>query len=127
MFFAPTRREVNKWIEENTGGMIKDMVRSPSLESPHFLLLIVNTVYFNGAFSEKFEESMTQSDVPFFKSNNRKEEVNKCKMMNKSWVNEWYSGDFKGNTMECVKLGYKKSRFCLILVRPKEEGAFPKL
>ncbi len=53
---------MNKWVKENTQGLIKEIVESPI--DPLTIMFLINAVYFKGEWSEKFDKDMT-SDQPF--------------------------------------------------------------
>ena len=53
------RLEINRWVEEKTQGRIRD-VMSPGMMHPLLRLVLVNAIYFKGAWAVPFEESSTQ-------------------------------------------------------------------
>ena len=57
------RGEINSWIEEQTGGLIPDML-GPRSVSPLTRLVLTNAVYFLGHWSEPFDEGSTLP-IPF--------------------------------------------------------------
>jgi len=58
-FPMPSRYStVDSWIEENTNGMIKDMLGDDKIPSD-IVALLVNAVYFKGAWKYKFDKDKT--------------------------------------------------------------------
>ena len=57
------RAQINRWVEEKTGGKIRDIIASPL--DPLTRLTLVNAVYFKGAWDSPFEKHLTK-DAPFF-------------------------------------------------------------
>ncbi len=45
---------INSWVEENTGGKIKDMLSSTDI-SPGTVLILSNAIYFKGLWSTRFD------------------------------------------------------------------------
>lgn len=56
-FDEATRLSINSWIEENTEGMIKDMLKEIKDED---IMYLVNAMAFEGAWAEPFEEYQLQ-------------------------------------------------------------------
>lgn len=55
-------KEINNWVKEKTKGTIDSIVNDDSL-SADILALLINTIYFNGKWSEPFhEQSVKQED-----------------------------------------------------------------
>ncbi|XP_064480945.1 leukocyte elastase inhibitor-like isoform X2 [Ornithodoros turicata] len=54
------RREINAWVEQVTNGKIKDLLL-PGAVSCSTVLILVNAVYFKGAWRKSFEECDTTS------------------------------------------------------------------
>ena len=53
---AAARQRINQWVEEHTGGLIKDLVPPGSLRGP---LVLTNAVYFKGDWAAPFDERAT--------------------------------------------------------------------
>lgn len=58
--------DVNSWIEEKTNGKISDMLNSLD---PDLAMLLINAVYFNGKWRNRFDKSST-TDSPFYLPDN---------------------------------------------------------
>jgi serine protease inhibitor len=62
-FDAPTAAAtINRWVDENTGGKIKDIIEPPIPED--IVMYLLNAVYFKGDWRERFERAATH-DAPF--------------------------------------------------------------
>ena len=55
-----TAVEINQWVSDNTGGMIKQVVDQLSRDD---LMALFNCIYFNGKWESQFDESDTSDDV----------------------------------------------------------------
>jgi serine protease inhibitor len=55
--------EINSWIEENTNGMIKNMLSPGNLEEAHVAL--VNALAFKGVWKNQFDPRKTKKQYPF--------------------------------------------------------------
>ncbi len=55
---------VNKWIEDNTNGLIKKMI--DGLDS-NTVMLLINAIYFKGKWKSQFDASKTV-DMPFYRN-----------------------------------------------------------
>lgn len=75
------------WLNEQTGGLLKEMVDGVALD-PQTLLALASTVYFNARWVDDFSESRTQSDIFFTPTG----EVS-CDFMNESNTNTYYWGE----------------------------------
>lgn len=53
---------INLWVEQQTGGKIKEIVQAPI--DPLTVLYLINAIYFNGAWSDEFDPGLTR-EIPF--------------------------------------------------------------
>jgi serpin B len=49
---------INEWVEDNTGGKIKDMLSSSDI-APYTVLILSNAIYFKGLWLHQFEKENT--------------------------------------------------------------------
>ena len=99
---------MGQWISQNTGGIL-----SPQMEtSPRDVLVIINTVYFNGQWINRFEES-SNTEGSFTTAEN--EEV-RCEYMHlKNASQTYYEGDgYSGTEL------WMKDNGSLMLILPDE-------
>lgn len=99
--------EVNQWVSDKTNGMITNPV---SQINPFTVMLLVNSLYFKGAWVDAFSKSGTREE-DFALSTG---EIIRVDMMNDQFKVPYYdAGDFKA-----VKLSYKGG-VSMIFLRPE--------
>lgn len=59
-----TRREINRWVERNTGGHIKEALNAID---PSTVLALVNAVYFEGKWQQPFDPGDTRTGRDFYR------------------------------------------------------------
>ena len=106
------RNALNKFVEENTRGMIKEFLKEPQ----HIDLGILNTTYFKGTWKQKFDGKHTSKDT--FKnadgSSSRTDFMTLTDMMAYS-----YSDDATS-----VRLPYAGDRYTMTLTMPDDDTDF---
>jgi len=112
-----TPEPINKWVEGQTNGLIKDLL---SKIDPEMIAILVNAVYFRGSWALQFSPEAT-TDHPFELANGKKEN---CRMMSLSknvMFRELPSG------AKSVKLSYGKSRefYAVLTLPPKGKAPNP--
>jgi serine protease inhibitor len=55
-------RTINNWVEEQTGGKIKDLLQPPHL-SPNTSLVLTNAIYFKGDWASPFPKGATKDEM----------------------------------------------------------------
>ena len=113
--------EINRWIAENTGQRIKEMV-SPDDIKPGTFLMLANTIYFLGTWEKPFAPERTKSR-PFTFLGGAKANV------------ETMNGEVSGRSgldsdsgVQIVELPYRgKTKSMVILLPAKHEGALSEL
>lgn len=110
------RTAINKWISDNTGGMIPDLLRPGDVSSATTLVL-ANALYFKGEWASPFDEKKTTNE-PFHVPG----EANppKVPMMNQN-------GSFSHVALpdfEAVKFPFQGEGLSMIVVLPKEGKTF---
>lgn len=121
---AESAEKINKWIENNTDGMIKKMLTPESVEE--FKLALVNAIYFNQDWKLPFDESRTiEKDF-----NNLDGTVVKANMMRS--LNRYRAYD--GKKEKVIELSYNDDKTSMIIVLPNkmqgydlDNNAFTKL
>ncbi|OON94800.1 MAG: hypothetical protein ATN31_02460 [Candidatus Epulonipiscioides saccharophilum] len=61
VFDSNTHKVINKWIEENTLGLIKDMLAQPL--PPSTIMCLVNALAFEGSWTDAFEKYNIKDDI----------------------------------------------------------------
>jgi serpin B len=112
-----TAARVNAWIEDATGGKIKDMI-SPASISDITRLILVNAIHFKGRWREPFPEGATKP-APFFVDGKKKIEV-------PTMSTSSYFKSFEDKQVTLVDLPYwsvsPNVEIAMTLVVPKERA-----
>jgi serpin B len=110
---------VNKWCEDNTNGLIKDMVKDLTDVE------ILNALYFKGdwSYGHEFDVKKTTKQS-FTKSNSVKIEVD---MMHKEYDKDILLGFYKDNYLSIVSLPYGNEAYSIYFVLPAENGTFDEM
>jgi len=66
---------INKWVEDNTNGKIKEIVEAPI--NPMTVMFLINAIYFKGNWTYEFDKKLTK-DADFTKTDGL---IVTCKMM----------------------------------------------
>ena len=101
---------VNKWIEDKTDGMIKNMLDKVD---DNIIMMLVNAICFKGKWTNPFSENAT-IDAPFYPSVDKKVNV---KMMNLTKSFNYFDGE--GYKM--VELPYGDERFAIDIFLPDND------
>ncbi len=106
------REQINKWVEAQTKGKIKDLMSKDSI-SQLTRLVLVNAIYFKGEWLNKFEEKSTdQSDFHL----DAKTTI-KVPMMHSSEI----KGDLMENdSLKLLSLPYKGEELAMVIIMPKK-------
>jgi serpin B len=104
------RRTINAWVEEQTRGKIKDLLKSTHID-PQTLLIITNAIYFKALWASPFVKEKT-SQEDFQVSAQDRVKVNMMKQ----------SGRFRyhdDGTVQALELPYKGSTLAMMIFLPK--------
>ena len=105
------RRQINQWVEAQTHDKIKELFPA-SVINELTRLVLVNAIYFKGAWRHRFEKAFTQ-DVPFYGTT----EV-KVPMMQLT-ESLRYS---EGPNYQAVELPYRNSDLAMVVVLPRNRN-----
>lgn len=108
------RRDINAWIEKHTGGHIKDAV---SELKPETMLAIVDALYFEGEWVEKFQPEDTREGDTFHLADGSEAPVD---MMDSGGRLDLYLTD---GAAQGAILPYKDSRLAFLAILPPERTA----
>jgi serine protease inhibitor len=100
-------KQMNKWIEANTNGLIKNMI---SELDPNTVMLLINAIYFKGKWKSQFDASKTINQT-FYKTNGT---TNQVPMMK-------HTADFKtykGDSFVLAELPYGQGNFVIDVLLP---------
>ncbi|HNX65498.1 MAG TPA: serpin family protein [Bacteroidales bacterium] len=104
---------INSWIAEKTNDKIKKMI---SQLDPGTRLLLINAIYFNGKWKEKFDPDNT-SERPFYLSSGITKNVST--MTKKTVVSSFHK-----NNATIVDLPYGQGNYTMVIALP-DEGVTP--
>ena len=98
---------VNKWIEDNTNGLIKKML--DGLDS-NTVMLLINAIYFKGKWSSQFDASKTV-DIPFYRNDGSYASVPTMKQ-------EHDFGVYLGSGFTVAEFPYGQGNFAMDVILP---------
>ena len=105
---------INKWVEENTGGKIEDMLSSDDI-SPGTVLILSNAIYFKGSWLTQFNVEDTK-DRDFEMTPNNKIQVPTMVLKDsKELFNYTETED-----LQILELPYNGNAVSMIILLPKE-------
>lgn len=102
---------INKWIEDNTNGLIKEMLDKLD---PDVVMLLINAIYFKGMWKYQFDKSDTY-DRPFYKNGDVSVKV---PMMSQGANFKLY----KGEDFMLAELPYGQGNFVMDIILPDDQN-----
>lgn len=108
--------ECNQFIETNTNGMIKDVLKPEDVAS-NTIAILINTIYFKANWKHKFQKNSTQKQ--------KFNDVLEVDMMYQAQSFRYYEDEF----CQMIELPYVGDQFCMNVLLPKNRNplALPKL
>lgn len=100
---------INKWVEAKTANRIRNLVQPDALGDPMFLVL-VNAIYFKGAWKEEFDPEDTRDDVFYLSP---KQSVQASFMRQQE---EFRYAQFA--SMQIVELPYRGDELSMLILLP---------
>ncbi|MEM3245842.1 MAG: serpin family protein [Candidatus Micrarchaeaceae archaeon] len=108
-------KAINSWISNHTFGKITDLFSSPL--SSQTKLILINTVYFKGAWSVAFDANLTKQRN-FYLANGS---AIKVPMMNNMFYeNAFY---FNDSLMQALMLNYKGGNLSMLILLPNSNAS----
>jgi len=104
--------KINKWIEESTNGLIKNMV--DKLED-NTVMLIINAIYFKGKWKLQFDDKDTQQ-LPFHKEDGNSADVPTMRIKDDFRV-------YDGEGFMLAEFPYGQGNFVMDIVLPDQENS----
>lgn len=101
-------QSINNWVSENTRGMIAQFLKQPQQTS----LSVINAIYFNGKWTNRFSKSETKSGL--FRNIDGTE--GEADFMNQTADFLCYFND----NIEAVELTYGSGNYSMLLIKPTE-------
>lgn len=107
---------INKWIEDSTLGLIKNMIDDSIVENPTTEVILVNALALKLNFKEKFNEAVKDT----FYVDNKKQDVKMMSIITDNKDNKYYKDDkITVIRKDLVKEGNYEFEF--IAIEPKED------
>lgn len=113
--YEPVRKEINRWVEDQTKNKIKNLLAEGTL-NPDTRMVLVNAIYFKADWLTKFDAKDT-NDAPFHLLDGTETQV---KMMSNGLHNLPF---VKGDGYQAVELPYASGTAAMTLLVP-DEGQF---
>ncbi|XP_064481715.1 leukocyte elastase inhibitor-like [Ornithodoros turicata] len=107
------RQKINAWVEQVTNDKIKDVL-APGTVDPSTMLVIVNAVYFKGAWEKMFPPYQTKT-MDFYETSSTTKKVRT--MFQKGNFRMGYNEELKVTTLE---LPYRGDMASMIILLPDE-------
>ena len=108
-----SRQHINKWVEDQTRGKIRDLVPSGAI-GPLSLMVLVNAIYFKGKWLKPFEAYSTRKNA-FHLTKSKQVTVD---MMNGEERVKYVLNDAAGYS--AVELPYRDGNIVMDFILPKE-------
>ena len=99
---------INGWVEENTNGKIKNLVRKPI--SDDVVMFLINTIYFNGTWTYQFDKDETKEAWFYLPDYSTK----RCMMMEQRGLFDYFEND----AFQAIDLPYGDGDFCMTIFLP---------
>ncbi|MDA3781412.1 MAG: serpin family protein [Bacteroidales bacterium] len=106
-----SRKKINNWVEKETNDKIKNLIKKNTLDNSTRLVL-VNAIYFNGAWKHPFNKENNTEDIFYIFSKCQ----TKATYMNKLVTGKYY----ENKLLHIVEIPYKNNIASLMIILPKE-------
>ncbi|XP_063786232.1 plasminogen activator inhibitor 1 [Pseudophryne corroboree] len=115
---SQARDILNQWVENQTDGMIQDLLGSNSIP-PLTRLVLLSAVHFNGKWAIPFPEKATHKR-PFYRSDGS--QVQAPMMANTAKYNYSECETPEGEFYDVIELPYEGEEFSMLIAAPYEKG-----
>ena len=107
---------INQWVEDNTNGLIKDLIL-PSYIDPYTALILTNAIYFKGIWKVQFDPANTTNRT-FEKTNEENIQVPTMKLVETEDIFNYT----ETNKLQVLELPYTGSDLSMVLLLPKDNN-----
>ena len=107
------RREINRWVENQTNGKIEDLI-PPKLITTLTTLVLVNALYFKASWKRPFQKTMT-TEEPFHVSGDK---VVEAAMMRQQKRHRYAAGE----GYAAVEIPYEENELSMLIVLPDPDS-----
>jgi serpin B len=102
---------INGWIEDNTGGKIRDMIKEID---PDHVMFLINAIYFKGSWKTEFEEKSTYEQAFY---------INPDKSVSTQMMHKTDTVAYQKNEMfSAIELPYGRGNFNMAILLPNEDS-----
>lgn len=113
-------KTMNQYVEQQTNHMIKDFIE-PSMIRSDSRLVLINALYFKGAWENQFSENRTTKGN-FFISQTESEKVDYMTVNN-----DFNYAHFENLAASAIEMKYKESNLSFVIVLPNSISGLPAL
>ena len=107
------REEINKWVSENTGGKINDLLEE-SVLTPLTRLVLLNAVYFKDSWKYKFDKEKTKV-MPFYISKRKK-------VLTDFMFSSQKYGYYQNEDLQMIEIPYEKDASFFVILPDKNKN-----
>ena len=116
--------DVNKWVNEKTGGLIKKLLDEPPASATVFMLL--NAIYFQGKWKHAFNKERTMKQ-PFFNQGSEANGVQTDFMFESKLEAPHADAEIAGEPVAMVELPYVNDTYSMTIVLPNKKDGLHKI
>ena len=114
-----TRQKINRWIEAETQGKIKDLI-PPGALNARTRLVLTNAIYFKGDWAEQFDKKQTQ-DEPFYSSHEQTVQTPLMHRKGRYKYGKYVSNRYaRGVDVQILELPYKGNDLSMVVLLPEK-------
>ena len=110
--------QINHWIEDHTEGMIDKLIEPQSIDS-NLVMILLNAIYFNGTWKDKFDVSLTK-DQSFYLTDGSDVKI---PFMNRTGRYSYV----KNNDYEAIRIPYGTGQMSMIILLPSASSSLEAL
>jgi serpin B len=110
--------EINQWVAQKTQGIIVNLL-GPGMVNAQTRLVLVNAIYFKGAWASQFSTNATTVQ-PFYVSSNQTVNVSLMHQTNSV-------GYYQNNSFQAVELPYRGTNATMVILLPGDPGGLAQL
>ncbi|KAF6769403.1 hypothetical protein AHF37_12808 [Paragonimus kellicotti] len=118
--YETSRMEVNKWVEEQTHGMIRELLPTGSINE-ETRMIAVNALYFKGVWKEQFSDSETY-EAPFHRLDGTTQKMQMMYLKHRFAFHK-----FRNLDAQAIRIPFSDSLWEMVIVLPYERDGLPQL
>ncbi|KAF8570963.1 hypothetical protein P879_01108 [Paragonimus westermani] len=118
--YEKSRMEVNKWVEEQTRGIVRELLPAGSNDD-ETRMIAVNALYFKGIWKEQFSDSQTY-EASFHRLDGTRQKI---KMMYLKHRFDFHQ--FRWLDAHAIRIPFSDALWEMVIVLPNKRNGLPKL